>query len=276
MKLYFLAGLPRSGSTLLTKILNQNPNIFASTNSPLLDTIHYTEEYLLHQSEQVKASEFFHQNAIHTLQQIPKNLYHNIKEPIIIDKSRGWSNQIPHIQDYITKTPKIICPVRDITDILVSFLALIEKNNQSNFIDEGLLKLGLTLTNENRCEYLMSPAGIIGQSYFALTESVRKGYKDFLLFVEYENLVSQSQQELNRIHKFLEIDDYAYDFEKINDKFPEKDEVYGLNEMHKVRPKVSKIYRDKSQYLNESLMKKYSEMEFWREERKKYSVFGLG
>ena len=79
MKLHFLAGLPRSGSTLLTKILNKNPNIFASTNSPLLDTIHYTEEYLLHQSEQVKASEFFHQNAIHTLQQIPKNLYHNIK-----------------------------------------------------------------------------------------------------------------------------------------------------------------------------------------------------
>lgn len=275
MKLHFLSGLPRSGSTLLTKILNQNPNIFASTNSPLLDTIHYTEEYLLYQSEQVKSSEFFQQNAIHTLQQIPKSLYHNVKEPIIIDKSRGWSNQIPHIQDYITKTPKIICPVRDITDILISFLVLIEKSNQDNFIDQKLIRNNLELTTENRCEYLMSPIGIIGQSYYALTEAYRKGYENFLLFVEYESLVSQPQKELNRIHKFLELDEYSYDFENIDDRFPEKDEVYGLNDMHSVRSKVSKIYRDKNQYLSESLVNLYSGMEFWRVNRKEYSVFGL-
>lgn len=275
MKLHFLSGLPRSGSTLLTKILNQNPNIFASTNSPLLDTIHYTEEYLLYQSEQVKSSEFFQQNAIHTLQQISKNLYHNVKEPIIIDKSRGWSNQIPHIQDYITKTPKIICPVRDITDILTSFLVLIEKSNQDNFIDQALTRNNLELTTENHCEYLMSPIGIIGQSYYALTESYRKGYKDFLLFVEYESLVSQPQKELDRIHKFLELEEYSYDFETINDQFPEKDEVYGLNGMHSVRSKISKIYRDKNRYLSESLIKSYSGMEFWRMNKKEYSVFGL-
>jgi sulfotransferase len=121
----------------------------------------------------------------------------------------------------------------------------------------------------------MSPVGIIGQSYYALTEAYRKGYENFLLFVEYESLVSQPQKELNRIHKFLELDEYSYDFENIDDRFPEKDEVYGLNDMHSVRSKVSKIYRDKNQYLSESLVNLYSGMEFWRVNRKEYSVFGL-
>ena len=52
---HFLSGLPRSGSTLITSLLNQNPQIHASTNSPVLDTIHYTEEYLLKNSEQYRA-----------------------------------------------------------------------------------------------------------------------------------------------------------------------------------------------------------------------------
>jgi sulfotransferase len=275
MKLHFLAGLPRSGSTLLTKILNQNPNIFASTNSPLLDTIHYTEEYLLYRSEQVKSSEFFQQNAIHTLQQIPKNLYHNVNKPIIIDKSRGWTNQITHIQDYITKTPKIICTVRNITDILVSFLSLIERSSTVSFIDESLNNLNLEITNENRCDFLMSPAGIIGQSYHSLTEAFRKGYEDYLLLIEYENLVSNTQRELNRIHRFLEIEEYSYDFENIDDTFPEKDEVYGLTGMHSVRPKVSKIYRDHTKYMNDYILNKYSDLEFWKKPVHRYSVFGV-
>jgi len=41
------------------------------------------------------------------------------------------------------------------------------------------------------------------------------------------------------------------DFENIDDTFPEKDEVYGLTGMHSVRPKVSKIYRDHTKYMND-------------------------
>ena len=118
-----MSGLPRSGSTLLTALLNQNPEIYASTNSPLLDTIHYTEEYLLYKSEQYKATPN-PEGAYKVISSISNNYYFNIPQNIIIDKSRGWVNQVKHIQDYISKEPKIICPVRDIQDILSSFLNL--------------------------------------------------------------------------------------------------------------------------------------------------------
>jgi sulfotransferase len=271
---HFLSGLPRSGSTLLTALLNQNPQIHASTNSPLLDTIHYTEEYLLYNSEQYKAHP--KPEAAHkVLSSIPHNYYFDTPESIIIDKSRGWVNQIQHIQDYITPEPKIICPVRNIQDIMVSFLALVEQSKTLSFIDKSLLERNLELTNDNRCDFLMSPQGIIGQSYHALSEAFRKGHQRYLLLVEYENLISNPQGELNRIHSFLRIPEYSYDFSNVRPKFDENDEVYGLENMHTVRNKVQKIYRDNSKYLSEYILDKYKKLEFWNHITPKYSVFGI-
>jgi sulfotransferase len=269
-----MSGLPRSGSTLLSALLNQNPEIHASTNSPLLDTIHYTEEYLLYNSEQYKAHP--KPEAAHkVLSSIAPNYYFNTPESIIVDKSRGWVNQIQHIRDYITPEPKIICMVRNIQDIMVSFLALIEKSQSLSFIDKGLLENNVELTNDNRCEYLMSPRGIIGMSYHALAEAYHKGHQKYMLIVEYENLIENTQKEMNVIHSFLDMPLYSYDFSNVCPKYDENDVVYGLENMHTVRSEVKKIHRDNSKYLSEPIINKYKEMEFWRRVTPKYSVFGI-
>jgi len=269
-----MSGLPRSGSTLLTALLNQNPEIHSSTNSPLLDTIHYTEEYLLYNSEQYKATPN-PQGAHKVLSSIPHNYYFNTPQNIIIDKSRGWVNQIQHIKDYITSEPKIICPVRSIHDILSSFLNLIYNSKTTSFIDQNLIQNNIEISNDNRCEYLMSPQGIIGQSYYALQQAVKKNNEKYLLFVEYDDLVKNPQQELNRIYEFLELPLYSHNFENIIPKVNENDTVYHLENMHTVRSKVEKVHRDNSKYLSEYIMNKYNHMEFWRKRTQSYSIFGL-
>ena len=42
-KFYFMAGLPRSGSTLLSAILNQNPVFYSGPASPVLATMNAIE-----------------------------------------------------------------------------------------------------------------------------------------------------------------------------------------------------------------------------------------
>jgi sulfotransferase len=271
---HFLSGLPRSGSTLLSALLNQNPKIHASTNSPVLDTIHYTEEYLLYNSEQYKAHPK-PTSAHKVLSSIAPNYYFDTPENIIIDKSRGWVNQISHITDYITPNPKIICPVRNIQDIMVSFLCLIHKNSKTSFIDEGLIRNGLEINNDNRCDYLMSSQGIIGMSYNALYEAFTKGHQDKILLIEYDNLVRNPQKELNRIYDFIEEDGFSHSFENIVPKYDENDEVYQLENMHFVRDKVEKIHRDNEKYLSNYIINKYKHMEFWRRTTPQYSIFGL-
>ena len=272
---YFMSGLPRSGSTLLTALLNQNPEIHASTNSPLLDTIHYTEEYLLYNSEQYKATPN-PEGAHKVLSSIPYNYYFNTPQDIIIDKSRGWVNQIKHIKDYITTEPKIICPVRNIQDILSSFLNLICNSKTTSFIDENLIRNNIKISNDNRCDYLMSSQGIIGQSYNALFECFRKGNNQYLLLIDYDDLVRNPQHELNRIYEFIGLTSYFHSFEDVSTKQDENDNVYKLENMHSVRDTVEKIHRDNTKYLSENIMNKYNHMEFWKKQRtQSYSVFGL-
>jgi len=38
-KLHMLAGLPRSGTTLLGAILNQNPKVYVTTTSPFVEIL---------------------------------------------------------------------------------------------------------------------------------------------------------------------------------------------------------------------------------------------
>ena len=40
---YFMAGLPRSGSTLLSSILNQNPRFYSGPSSPVLGAMYALE-----------------------------------------------------------------------------------------------------------------------------------------------------------------------------------------------------------------------------------------
>tara|TARA_Y100001970_G_scaffold266758_1_gene355822 strand:- start:10086 stop:10913 length:828 start_codon:yes stop_codon:yes gene_type:complete len=271
---HFLSGLPRSGSTLITSLLNQNPQIHASTNSPVLDTIHYTEEYLLKNSEQYRAHP--KPDCAHkVISSIPHNYYYNVSESIIVDKSRGWVNQLEHINDYITKSPKIICPVRNIHDIIASFLQLIERSDDNNFIDDNLKSNNIEINNDNRSDYLMCSQGIIGLSYIALSEAYRKGWDKYILIVEYEDLVNNSQVEMNRIYDFLDLPHYTHNFDNVETEFEEKDIVYGLKDMHKVRTKVEKIYRNNEMYLSNDIINKYKQMEFWRNQTPTYKVFGL-
>ena len=270
---HFLSGLPRSGSTLITSLLNQNPQIHASTNSPVLDTIHYTEDYLLKNSEQYRAHP--KPDCAHkVISSIPHN-YYNVSESIIVDKSRGWVNQLEHINDYITKSPKIICPVRNIHDIIASFLQLIERSDDNNFIDDNLKSNNIEINNDNRSDYLMCSQGIIGLSYIALSEAYRKGWDKHILIVEYEDLVNNSQVEMNRIYDFLDLPHYTHNFDNVETEFEEKDIVYGLKDMHKVRTKVEKIYRNNEMYLSNDIINKYKQMEFWRKQTPTYKVFGL-
>ena len=46
-KFYFMAGLPRAGSTLLSTLLNQNPRLYSGPSSPVLGAMYATHDNFL-------------------------------------------------------------------------------------------------------------------------------------------------------------------------------------------------------------------------------------
>ena len=53
-KYYFMAGLPRSGSTLLKSIINQNPDVHTEPVSPILELTHYNNKYYADSEQYLK------------------------------------------------------------------------------------------------------------------------------------------------------------------------------------------------------------------------------
>jgi len=258
---YFDCGLPRSGSTLLGSLLNQNLQIHAGPLSPVFEVMYYTRDRL--QGEQAQA---------HPKPQIFKSMvenvidtyYRDIEEPVVVDRCRAWPAHIDLIKEYITPDPKIICTVRHPLEILASFIDLINNSRSVSFIDKALLNQNMFITNDTRCELMMNPGGIVWESMNALATAFRQNQTQHIHFIQYDDLVSDPKKVMQGIHSFLKMKPYEYDFENIENKYREKDtDVYGLPKMHEVRSKIEKTSRHYSEVLSEEVINKYKNMDFW-------------
>jgi len=260
---YFMAGLPRSGGTLLKSILNQNPNIHTNPVSPVLELMYYTDEYFL-TSESFLA--YPKPKAAHKMiSSIIEKYYSDVEKPIVIEHNRAWPNNIERIKTYITPKPKIICTVRDVLEILTSFVTLIHKNgDEVNFIDKELIKSGCTVDDHNRCLFLMSPNGIVDQALWALAQAFIRNDNKYLLLVDYNDLVNTPEKIMTQIYDFLEIDHYSHDFNNVENDHQEQDQTWNLKDMHHVRKKVEKKSLRPEEVLPLDIINKYNKLEYWK------------
>jgi len=264
MKTYhFMAGLPRSGSTLLKSILDQNPNLHANPVSPVMELMYYTEEYLSRSEQYLGYPK--PKNAHKMISSFIENYYFEREEDIIIDHCRAWPNNIERIKTYINPNPKIICPVRDVLEILASFITMVHRNSdQVSFIDQHLIERGVTVDDDNRCHYLMNGDGIVDQSLWSLAQAFIKNDTKHLLLVEYNDLVNTPEETMKRIYNFLEVDYYAHDFNNVENKHRENDDQWYLKDMHHVRKKVQKTSKKPEEVLSSLVMDKYKKLEYWK------------
>jgi len=267
---FFMGGLSRSGSTLLSAILNQNPDIYAPENSPICD-LTYKLNLLFDHNPQYNAVPN-EERRVNVLRSLIDNYYYDIERPIIIDKFRSWGTpyNVSMIQSLYTKNVKIICPVRNVLEILSSFITLLE-NNKGNisFVDRIIKNEGLYNHKKNlndiRCDVLMNMNGGIEHQLYAIRESLLSDNKKFFHLVEYNDLVSNTKNEIEKIYNFLGIEPFEHSYDCIHYTSSSRDtEYFGVPNLHTVRKKISKTSKDFRKVLSKNVIKKYSNKEFWR------------
>ena len=266
---YFMAGLPRSGSTLLSTLLNQNPRFYSGPSSPVVPTMLALENSF--SNDELFLSYPKMEVAKQIVASILPQFYSDIDKPVIFDKNRSWVNRMNYIPAYFDIVPKVICPVRDISEILTSFIMMCRRNpytgqEKINFIDEMLIKSNIPLTDDNRCEFIASPQGILGQSYDGIKQAITEGYDHCLHFVEYKDLISNPQSTLEKIYDFLDEDYFEHTFENLENPNREKDQqIYGFADMHEVHSTISVRSPKPEEVLSAQILKKCQNAEFWRE-----------
>lgn len=260
-KIHFMAGMPRSGSTLLTTLLNQNPEIYASHSSHLQqamkDFIQGVPNY-----ESVKYG-----YRVNGYQQVFKNMaqsfYEDIDKPIIIDKSRAWCTRYSiDLAQQIAGDVKIIFPTRPILEVLASFVNLAE-NNPDNFIDKSMRNDDFwpyyyRPINDARCDWLMHPNYQMDGALFGYALSQQEEYKNMFCLVEYEDLCADPQGELNKIYDFLGLDRYNHNFLEIESKEElHSGRFFGIPDIHRVGKSIEKSLTSPESVLSDYVLNKY-------------------
>jgi hypothetical protein len=84
-------------------------------------------------------------------------------------------------------------------------------------------------------------------------------------FVDYNDLITYPEQEINKIYEYLEIEKYNHKFENIEDiSGISENSLTGIKNLHKIRPKLEKKSRKPEDVLQPETIQRYSGLEFWR------------
>ena len=256
---YFMGGLPRSGSTVLTAILNQHPDVYASPQSELLG-IYYNLQNEIYNSESWQSG-LMQENYQTTINSLGNLFYSNIDKPIVIDKNRSWGTPGNHnIAETLNKNPKTILVLRPIVEVLSSFVRLIEKN-PDNFIDKNIANQDFFSkyyrnVNDVRCDYLMRSNGEIDQSLLAIATLVSK--PDICHLVWYDDLLSNPQQCLSSIYKFLGLEDFKHNFKQIKQLDKHNDYIFGIKNLHSISTSIKASKTKPELVLSDYAMAKYA------------------
>jgi sulfotransferase len=235
--LVFLGSLPRSGSTLLCNIMAQNPAVHVTPTNGVSECIFRLRQTLS------QVPEFKAQNQEEMMERMLGGMRGFIRGfyeqelgsgKLVIDKSRGWVGCIDIVEKILGKKIKIICPIRDLREILASFErlhrtypAFVFSQEQHNFADWQ--------TVAGRIGIWARGSEPVGSAFNRLKDVFSRGLQDRCLFVRYTDLVRNPAAIMKNLYEFLGVSEYKHDFENVEQVTVEDDSFFGIPSLHKIR-----------------------------------------
>jgi len=265
-KFYFMGGLPRSGGTMLSSILNQNPDIYVSPQSVLPNTLGAT--YNQYSSKENKDSDQW-DSIYRVMEMIIPTFYSGYKEKYIIDKNFSWLDAHPYVilENHLKNPIKVICPVRNILEILASWNRLCE-NDPNNQYDSDIIKSDKTKRPmaDKRADFFMN-MGNAESGILNVIENLKRilypQFKDNIMLVDYDDMISDTEESVKRVYDFLGINYYDHDFNNLSTPHKYTDH-WGVKNHHKVKKVIEKEQYVLDDIFLPSTIKKYSGLEFWK------------
>lgn len=260
---HYLAGLPRSGASLLSTLLNQNPNVYSSPLSPVYDVLLALHNGYINSQNALLQRDVT--GVLNVGRNLLSNYYEHINEPVIIDRAKWWGTPptLELIKIYINSTPKIIYTVRDITEILASYVQILGHNLEIDMKNDNWGYDNTLSLDDNKCDYLMKEGGSI-QTNLETIKSIQDPQNVGVFHVvEYNDLLTNPQKTLNKVYEFLELPDYTHEFNNITGAYVYNEKDANLPEaLHHVRGKLEA--RNHRVVLSDYVLSKYSGLETWR------------
>ena len=245
--LHFLSGIPRSGSTVLAAILNQNPQTHVSTTSGLVHALDGLAN-TWHSAGLLNENDKDRTKLAQTMRGMIDAFYEDTNKPVVIDKSRGWpiAQIMGAMTQVLNRPPRIIATVRSVPDCAASFIRIVKPENLDEFMASGQLM-----------DHLKAAYISLQNGYLAVPEN--------FLFVEYEDLLADPKAQLARVHAFLDLPPFDYDFNNIDGSSVAEDDeqLHGTVGMHDVKPVLAPQHKQDPRDLLKHHYTSFCQPEFW-------------
>jgi len=245
-EIFFLSGMPRSGNTLLSSLVNQNKDITINAQSPVIDMVH---DLCLMKEHLIFKNFPDHNSFNNVFKNIFNHYYKNFTTKYIIDRGPwGTPGNLQALKQIIEK-PKFIILYRPVLEVLASFINLEKPNNI-----------------EKRCfdlMHLQDKNGMIDKSLYSIHNILKE--KEDHLVIYYNNLIIDPLKEIKKIYEFLNVPFESIVIDGFNqlkiNGITYDDSVYSVD-YHKIRTdKIMKINRDIEQILPKEIINKYSNID---------------
>ncbi len=243
--------LPRSGNTLFGSIMNQNPDIAVTANSITLGIM--KDVFLLKQTE-IFYNFPDHKSLDNVLSSVYDAYYKDWNYKYIIDRGPVMTpGNFMLMKRYLGQPIKCIVIWRDLIDVFASYIKWFE-NEPTAFPN----KQGKTI--EEKLRSLMHVESAIPKELVAIQNALKPENKHMCHFLKYDELVNDTENQIKKIYKFLNIPYFKHKYKKI-DQFKVNgigydDKVVGKN-MHTIRSKIKKEDNKYKKMIPESIMKQY-------------------
>ena len=258
MRIHFVSGLPRSGSTLLAAILRQNPRFRASMSSPVNRLVQVMQEAMSARHE--NAHTFTMERKRNLLCGIFTAFHGNDSDVIVFDTNRAWTACLPLVTDLFPDS-KVICCVRDIGWIMDSFEQALARYPMEL---SGIWNFQSGLTMVQRVNGLAAGDGMVGFALDALREACAGPHRGRLVLVEYDSLCRNPRKVLDGLYRTIGEEPFRHTFDSVDYTAPTFDERLGMPDLHTVRGEVK--LRPRRTILPSTLFSRFSSDTFWREE----------
>ncbi|WP_114240434.1 sulfotransferase [Dyella sp. C9] len=255
--LHFISGLPRSGSTLLSALLRQNPRFHAGMSGPvagllgvLSGEMSQRNEYSLFISNEQRAR---------ILRGLVDNYYGaEIAGEVIFDTNRSWCARLPAISELFPESRVIAC-VRDIAWVIDSIERLVQRNA---LLPSPIFNYAHGSTVYTRTAMLQNAEGLVGYAFDALKEGFFGPHADRLMLVQYDSLCSNPARVMDAVYDFIGEPRFAHDYDNVVFDAAEFDQRTGTPGLHHVRGKVS--HEARPTILPPDIFHRFDNDSFWR------------
>jgi len=253
-KIYFLCSIPRSGNTLFTSVMNQNPDLVVTPNSITLAIMR--DLHLLKRRDTFQ--NFPDERSLNNIMDEVYNLYYkhwNYK--VIIDRGPVCTPfNLNVMKKHFKKPIRCVVLVRDILDVLASYIKWFE-NEPTSFFNQYK-------TLDEKLSIIMDGNGAVAKGLMSIQYLL--DHPKTAVFIKYDDLVLNPEKELRKVYKFLNLPYYPHTFTDLNQVVVNgrsyNDEFVGKN-MHTIRTeKIMKVENEYKQKIPEKFIKEYEHITF--------------